>query len=112
MLKYFTPKRFKDKTKYNRKRSDDAKKNSLEKEYSARERALRTEVVNGVCPTLSKTADVICPISITEALYRCTNCGSDLEQEGQWSYFNIFQLSPGSKIPTGFRSHKRWPQKT
>ena len=38
----------------------------------------KTEVVNGVCPTCQ--ADVIF-VSLTQCLYRCTNCGSDLEQK-------------------------------
>jgi DNA-directed RNA polymerase subunit RPC12/RpoP len=38
----------------------------------------KTEVVNGVCPTCQ--ADVVF-VSLAQALYRCTNCGSDLEQK-------------------------------
>jgi len=54
----------------------------------------RTEVVNGVCPTCQ--ADVIF-VSLTEALYRCTNCGADLEQKinGVISYIPAL----GSKKP-------------
>ena len=38
----------------------------------------KTEVVNGTCPTCQ--ADVIF-VSLCAGLYRCTNCGSDLEQK-------------------------------
>ena len=38
----------------------------------------KTEVVNGNCPTCQ--ADVIF-VSLAQGLYRCTNCGSDLEQK-------------------------------
>ena len=38
----------------------------------------KTEVVNGVCPTCQ--ADVIF-VSLAQCLYRCTSCGSDLEQK-------------------------------
>ena len=38
----------------------------------------KTEVVNGVCPSCQ--ANVIF-VSLCPGLYRCTNCGSDLEQK-------------------------------
>ena len=38
----------------------------------------RTEVVNGICPTCQ--ADVVF-VSLAQCIYRCTNCGSDLEQK-------------------------------
>jgi len=41
-------------------------------------RMFKTEVVNGVCPACE--TDVIF-VSLARALYRCTNCGSDLEQK-------------------------------
>ena len=56
----------------------------------------RTEVVNGVCPTCQ--ADVIF-VSLTEALYRCTNCGTDLEQKVNGVIQYIPASSPGGKIP-------------
>ena len=48
----------------------------------------KTEVVNGNCPTCQ--ADVIF-VSLAQGLYRCTNCGSDLEQKvnGVISYMPI-----------------------
>ena len=46
---------------------------------------LKTEVVNGVCPTC--TQDTIL-ISITRDFFRCITCGSDLKQHinGKISY--------------------------
>ena len=56
----------------------------------------KTEVVNGVCPTCQ--ADVIF-VSITEALYRCTNCGTDLEQKVNGVIRYIPATTPGAKRP-------------
>ena len=56
----------------------------------------RTEVVNGVCPTCQ--ADVIF-VSITEDLYRCTHCGTDLEQKVNGVIQYIPAVSPGAKLP-------------
>ena len=56
----------------------------------------KTEVVNGVCPTCQ--ADAIF-VSITEALYRCTNCGTDLEQKVNGVIQYIPASSPEGKIP-------------
>ena len=56
----------------------------------------RTEVVNGVCPTCQ--ADVIF-VSITEDLYRCTHCGTDLEQKVNGVIQYIPAISPGGKVP-------------
>jgi len=56
----------------------------------------KTEVVNGMCPTCQ--ANVIF-VSIAQSIYRCTNCGTDLEQKvnGVIQYIPI--ISPGTKIP-------------
>ena len=40
--------------------------------------SFKTEVVNGVCPSCK--IDVIF-ISLCPGIYRCTNCGTDLEQK-------------------------------
>ena len=56
----------------------------------------RTEVVNGVCPTCQ--ADAIF-VSITEGLYRCTNCGTDLEQKVNGVIQYIPAISPGGTVP-------------
>ena len=56
----------------------------------------KTEVVNGVCPTC-EAATVF--ISICPSMYRCTNCGSDLEQKVNGVIQYIPTTSPGSKIP-------------
>ena len=56
----------------------------------------RTEVVNGVCPTCQ--ADVIF-VSMANALYRCTNCGTDLEQKVNGVIQYIPAISPGGTVP-------------
>ena len=56
----------------------------------------KTEVVNGVCPTCQ--ADAIF-VSITEGLYRCTNCGTDLEQKVNGVIQYIPAISPGGTVP-------------
>ena len=59
-------------------------------------RIFKTEVVNGVCPTC--TSDTLF-ISICPSLYRCTNCGTDLEQKINGVIQYIPATTPGSKIP-------------
>ena len=46
---------------------------------------LKTEVVNGVCPTCAQNTILI---SITRDFFRCVTCGSDLKQHvnGKISY--------------------------
>ena len=46
---------------------------------------LKTEVVNGVCPTCAQDTILI---SITRDFFRCVTCGSDLRQHvnGKISY--------------------------
>ena len=56
----------------------------------------KTEVVNGVCPTCQ--ADTIF-VSLCAALYRCTNCGMDLEQKVNGVIQYIPAPSLGSKRP-------------
>ena len=68
----------------------------------------RTEVVNGVCPTCQ--ADVIF-VSITEDLYRCTHCGTDLEQKVNGVIQYIPAAAPGSKRPV-FEVIKDGPKQT
>ena len=57
---------------------------------------LKTEVVNGVCPTC--TSDAVF-ISLCPSFYRCTNCGSDLEQKINGVIQYIPMGSPGTKLP-------------
>ena len=46
---------------------------------------LKTEVVNGICPTCAQNTILI---SITRDFFRCITCGSDLKQHvnGKISY--------------------------
>jgi len=56
----------------------------------------KTEVVNGVCPTCSSDSIFV---SICPSIYRCTNCGSDLEQKINGVIQYIPASTPGAKIP-------------
>jgi len=56
----------------------------------------KTEVVNGTCPTC-ETKSVF--ISICPSIYRCTSCGTDLEQKVNGVIQYIPAVSPGSKLP-------------
>jgi transposase-like protein len=56
----------------------------------------KTEMVNGTCPTCSSATILV---SICPQLYRCTNCGSDLEQKVNGVIQYIPASTPGSKIP-------------
>jgi transposase-like protein len=56
----------------------------------------KTEVVNGVCPTCEAGTVFV---SICPQLYRCTNCGSDLQQKVNGVIQYIPAASPGGKIP-------------
>ena len=70
----------------------------------------KTEVVNGVCPTCH--ADVVF-VSLAQALYRCTNCGSDLEQKvnGVISYIPATStMSPNKPVLKNVETDG--PQKT
>ena len=59
-------------------------------------RMFKTEVVNGTCPTCTSNTIFV---SICPQLYRCTNCGSDLEQKVNGVIQYIPAPSPGGKIP-------------
>ena len=53
---------------------------------------LKTEVVNGVCPTCAQDTILI---SITRDFFRCVTCGSDLKQHinGKISYLPVMTSS-------------------
>jgi len=55
----------------------------------------KTQVVNGTCPTCTSNTVFI---SLSPEFFRCTNCGTDLEQKvnGVISYIPIH---PGAKLP-------------
>jgi len=67
----------------------------------------KTEVVNGTCPTCDSNTIFI---SLCPQLYRCTNCGTDLEQKVNGVIQYIPAPSPGSKIPV-FEVIEDGPQK-
>ena len=57
---------------------------------------LRTEVVNGVCPTCAQDTILV---SIARDFFRCITCGSDLKQHvnGKISYIPITPSQPEAK---------------
>ena len=57
---------------------------------------IQTEVVNGKCPTCDENTMLV---GITNQMYRCMNCGADLEQHinGKISYIPEIQLSDKEK---------------
>ena len=56
----------------------------------------KTEIVNGVCPTCSTNSIFV---SLCPSIYRCTNCGSDLEQKINGVIQYIPAIPSGGKIP-------------
>jgi len=67
----------------------------------------KTEVVNGLCPTCH--VDVIF-VSLCPSLYRCTNCGADIEQKVNGVIQYIPAVAQGSKTPV-LQSLEDGPQK-
>ena len=63
-----------------------------------------TEIVNGQCPTCNHFGIFI---SLESSFYRCTSCGSDLEQKINGIISYIPMGGPGSNIKL-----ERVPQKT
>jgi uncharacterized protein (DUF983 family) len=57
---------------------------------------ISAEVVKGQCPTCTEHTILV---SIDKGLYRCMNCGTDLEQHinGKISYIPILTTSPKTK---------------
>ena len=56
----------------------------------------KPEVVNGICPTCDASTVFV---SLCPSLYRCTNCGSDLEQKVNGVIQYIPAVSTGGKVP-------------
>jgi len=69
----------------------------------------KTEVVNGVCPTCQ--ADVIF-VSLAQCLYRCTSCGSDLEQKVNGAITYIPATSTLNPNPPVLKNVEDGQQKT
>ena len=57
---------------------------------------ISAEVVKGQCPTCTEHTILV---SIDKGIYRCMNCGTDLEQHinGKISYIPILTTSPKTK---------------
>ena len=56
---------------------------------------IQAEVVNGNCPTCGELTMLV---GLTQELYRCMNCGSDLQQHVNGKISYIPTLSPRSKL--------------
>ena len=64
------------------------------------------EVVNGQCPTCDEHTMLV---GLTSQLYRCMNCGADLEQHvnGVISYIpHIHKETPKSKVDEYFNGQE------
>ena len=64
---------------------------------------IQAEIVNGKCPTCSELTMLV---GLTNELYRCMNCGADLQQHvnGKISYLPIMQ----SRTDGGTHFVKEW----
>ena len=56
---------------------------------------ITAEIVNGKCPTCDEFTMLV---GLTVTVYRCMNCGSDLEQHVNGKISYIPALSPRSKL--------------
>ena len=56
---------------------------------------ITAEIVNGKCPTCDEFTMLV---GLTVTVYRCMNCGSDLEQHVNGKITYIPTLSPRSKL--------------
>ena len=57
---------------------------------------IQAEVVNGKCPTCDEFTMLV---GLTPELYRCMNCGSDLQQHinGKITYLPVITTPKGAK---------------
>ena len=56
----------------------------------------KTEIVNGTCPTCASNTVFI---SLSPDFFRCTTCGTDLEQKVNGVISYIPAISPEGKLP-------------
>ena len=59
---------------------------------------ITAEIVNGKCPTCNEFTMLV---GLTKQIYRCMNCGSDLEQHvnGKISYLPVITTRGDGKVP-------------
>ena len=59
---------------------------------------IQAEVVNGKCPTCSEYTMLV---GLSNEIYRCMNCGSDLEQHvnGKITYLPIMSTRTDGGVP-------------
>ena len=67
------------------------------------------EVVKGICPTCDEDTMLV---GLTNELYRCMNCGADLQQHvnGKISYLPVI-ATPSDKNSTFRKRMERWLNK-
>ena len=58
---------------------------------------ITAEIVNGKCPTCDEFTMLV---GLTVTVYRCMNCGSDLEQHVNGKISYLPSLSPRTKLTT------------
>ena len=58
---------------------------------------IQAEIVKGICPTCEEDTMLV---GLTNELYRCMNCGADLEQHinGKITYLPIMASPPDKKL--------------
>ena len=59
---------------------------------------IEAEIVNGKCPTCDEFTMLV---GLTPELFRCMNCGSDLQQHinGKISYLPVLSTRPDGGVP-------------
>ena len=59
---------------------------------------VQAEIVNGKCPTCEQLTMLV---GLTPELFRCMNCGADLQQHvnGKITYLPIMSAPPDGAIP-------------
>ena len=67
------------------------------------------EIVNGECPTCS---EITMLVSLSPELYRCMNCGSDLQQHvnGKITYLPVI-TTPADGVTPFVKEWKEWTKK-
>ena len=58
---------------------------------------ITAEIVNGKCPTCDEFTMLV---GLTPTVYRCMNCGTDLEQHVNGKISYLPSLSPRTKLRT------------
>mgnify|MGYP001245276870 FL=1 len=70
----------------------------VDKEVNIRVMKVSAEIVNGECPTCS---EITMLVGLTPELFRCMNCGADLQQHinGKISYLPVLTARDDGGVP-------------